>query len=516
MKVNTQILQHFKTDPRAFFKFLQVMDKEKGALVPFVLNSEQEELLDVLLTKQKVIVLKARQIGCSTLLRAYFLWRTYCSGEPTTHAIISYTRDSADHLHSMDKQFYISLPKALQRKLSKSSNRTLQFADSKANLRSFTAGGKAGATRSFTFNSCHISEFAFFDDQEDLLSNVIASVGEGQIVIETTPNIPGDKYHDLIMNSHHNGWHLCFFPWYKHKNYRKKSRFHLETVPDMDENELEFMEQFGLNKAQMYWRRTKIASIGLDKFRREFPSTVDEAFLSTSNLFFPTDVIDALELIDTGRGPHHYYAGEARGDDQYAMGVDVASGTGGDYSTITVVSRTTKQPVYHYRCNEILPHNFADVVWEKYHEFGEPITIVEQNGVGEVVISRLQEWRLRNLWRDDRGKYWRTNKHNKISIYDNLRDILCNEEIVAISKLLWSELRTVEVTDNGVPNAVQKGTNDDIIISTALALWICKIKPAPSFFQVRRDLIDEFKRKTRANRIRNAGPLPWRPAGGFK
>ena len=62
MKVNKQILKHFKTDPRAFFKFLQVMDKEKGAMVPFVMNEEQEELLDVLLKEKRVIVLKARQI----------------------------------------------------------------------------------------------------------------------------------------------------------------------------------------------------------------------------------------------------------------------------------------------------------------------------------------------------------------------------------------------------------------------------------------------------------------------
>ena len=160
-KVSRNLLKKLQEDPRSFFKFLQILDKKTNKMVPFTLNDEQEELLDVLQSSQRVIVLKARQIGCSTLVRAYFLWKQYCSGEPTTHAIISYTRDSADHLHSMDKQFYLKLPRPLQRKLSKSSNRTLQFADTKAVLRSFTAGGKAGATRSFTFNSAHISEFAF-------------------------------------------------------------------------------------------------------------------------------------------------------------------------------------------------------------------------------------------------------------------------------------------------------------------------------------------------------------------
>ena len=103
MRIPAPLLQRLKEDPRSFFKFLKVFDKEQNKLVPFVMNDEQEELLDVLLTHKRVVVCKARQIGCSTLLRAYFLWRTYCEKEPTRHAIISYTRDSADHLHSIDK-----------------------------------------------------------------------------------------------------------------------------------------------------------------------------------------------------------------------------------------------------------------------------------------------------------------------------------------------------------------------------------------------------------------------------
>lgn len=45
MKINPAIMQRLQ-DPRQFFKFLRVFDKDKGKLVPFVLNDEQEELLD--------------------------------------------------------------------------------------------------------------------------------------------------------------------------------------------------------------------------------------------------------------------------------------------------------------------------------------------------------------------------------------------------------------------------------------------------------------------------------------
>ena len=99
-KVNSDVLKAFE-DPRNFFKFLKVFNKETNKLEPFVMRPQQEELLDALLTHKKIVVLKARQLGISTLLRAYFLWKTYMSTEPTRHAIISYTRDSADHLHTV-------------------------------------------------------------------------------------------------------------------------------------------------------------------------------------------------------------------------------------------------------------------------------------------------------------------------------------------------------------------------------------------------------------------------------
>lgn len=501
-KINGDVLKAFE-DPRNFFKFLKVFDKQQDKVVPFQMRPEQEELLDALMKHQKIVVLKARQLGVSTLLRAYFLWKAYMSEEPTRHAIISYTRDSADHLHQMDKTFYLSLPKPLQRKLSKSSSRTLQFGDTHAELRAFTAGGKAGATRSFTFSSTHISEFAFFDDQDDLLANVMASVGEGQIVIETTPNTPGDKYHDLVMNAGENGWHLCFFPWYEHSIYTKKSQFHQPQIPDPSDEELVMKEKFDLTLGQLYWRRSAIATMGVEKFRREFPATIDEAFFAASNEFFPLDIVDELDVLECGNHKDRWYCDPIEGD-KFAMGVDVAAGRGGDYSVITLVSCTTLQPIYHFRSNQILPHELAEKVFDLYWEFDEPYTIVEQNGPGETVLYRLKEWRIKNLYKDDRGRDWRTRKENKIAIFDHMRDLICEGVIDAVDKDLWAELRAVQITQ-GAPKVING--HDDMVMATALALWGAKLKPVPTFAQVKRTMIDDMIKSRRAAAIRRTGGI---------
>jgi hypothetical protein len=507
MKGDNPLMQRLRENPRDFFKFLQVFDKETKQLVPFELNAEQEILLDALLEYNRVVVCKARQIGCSTLIRAYFLWKQYVAEQPSTSVILSYTRDSADHLHSIDKGFYVNLPKPLIRKLSKSSSRTLTFKDTGATLRSFTAGGKAGSTRSFSFTSAHISEFAFFDDQDDLLANVMASVGNGQIVIETTPNTPGDKYHDLVMSAPGNGWHVCFFPWYKHKLYEIKSQFHHPNVPDMDEGELQIQKQFGLSKAQMYWRRTQVSSMGIEKFRREFPATIDEAFLSQNQLFFPPDLLDKVHR--TTFSGTKWSDGEIIKGDRYYMGVDVSLGSGKDYSSIVIISGTTLQPVYVYRDNAILPEKLAELVFSLHHEYNTASVIVEADGPGYTVLYRLKEWRMKNLYKSKNSKDWYTRGDNKIKIFDHVRSLLGSGYFESLPTPLWSEMRTLTISDKGSPGH-PKGGNDDTIMAFCLAQWYAFEYPTPTITQTTISLMDKFRKKHRVKQLRNNGPIPFK------
>jgi hypothetical protein len=307
-----------------------------------------------------------------------------------------------------------------------------------------------------------------------------------------------------------NGWHICFFPWYKHKLYKKKSMFGQNGVPPMNEEEIEIMEELGLQKQQMYWRRTQISTMGIEKFKREFPTTMDEAFMTTSNVYFPTDILDAIDIVDLGSDDKWYC--EPMAGDRYTMGVDVAHGGGNDYSAITVLSATTLQPIYHFRSNRIAPAELADKIWDIYWEFNEPYTIVEANGPGSLVLYRLKEFGIRNLYKTKNGNDWNTRKENKMAIYDHVRELMCDGHINLLESTLWSELRNTICKDGGAPSHPKGGT-DDMVISYCLAQWGAKIKPAPSLYEVRKQLMEEFIGKTKARRIRARGPLPFRRRG---
>ena len=209
-------------DPIKFFRLLRVQDKYSGAYKQFDLYPEQEQLLKQIQSSNKIIVVKPRQIGVSTLLRAFAFWKVYTSQDPIKYGVLSFHDRSAKHLRKMDNNFLAGLPEMLKRHCSIDNTTDLIFDDTQAGLSSYTARS-SGGTRSFTLNAAHLSEFAFYPDQEEVLAQVVATVGKGQIVIESTPNTVGDVFHKLCKEAPDNGWTLVTFWWWQHENYRTPS-----------------------------------------------------------------------------------------------------------------------------------------------------------------------------------------------------------------------------------------------------------------------------------------------------
>jgi len=167
------------------------------------------------------------------------------------------------------------------------------------------------------------------------------------------------------------------------------------------------------------------------------------------------------------------------------------------------------QPVYIYRDNTILPEDLAERVWDLYHEYEEPKTIVEADGPGHTVLYRLKEWRVRNLYKGKTGKDWYTRGENKLKIFDHVRSLLCNEMIDAFPQPLWSEMRNCQTSDKGIPGH-GKGGHDDVLMAFCLAQWYAYLEPTPTFTQTRQSMIEKFKSKARARRIRAMGPIPFK------
>jgi|6_EtaG_2_1085325.scaffolds.fasta_scaffold10058_2 hypothetical protein len=498
-------------DPAEFISRLTIMHKERQRLSPFELNEPQKKLLDVLRTSNRVIILKARQMGISTLVRGWHFWQTYMASEPKQYAVISHTRDSAEELHRMEKTFYDNLPVQLRRPLSKSSSRTLTFEDSGATVRTHTASGKGGA-RSFAMNSVHLSEFAFYDNQEETMATVMAAVGEGQIIIESTPNTPGDKFHELVDGAlkGENGWTLVFFPWFAHDAYR------VEEIPGWyipTGVEKMVQQQLQITTQQLCWRKQQLKTLGQEKFIREYPATIEEAFRSRGVQFFDPAALAKIEPLEMGSHEHRQYAPPMPGE-AYVLGVDVGSGLGKktDFSAITVISGSTRQPVYHFISNTTPPGKLAEEivkVWTRYHQ---PKVIVESNGNGQWVLHKLKELKVKGLYKDDKGRPFRTTVGTRPSLFQAIKEVVDNGIITQLDQHVLDELKTI-VYIRDKPQAAKR-KNDDVTISMALCYYLLERMPLMVSHSVKRAMMEKHIASMKAKKSNRT--LPWNVRGGNK
>ena len=425
---DSHLIKVFK-DPLLFIEsFLWIYNKDKKRFTKFVLNEEQRKLLKALQEYRKIIILKPRKIGVSSLLRAWSFYKAFISPEPKQFAVISYERESADELHKIDKAFLDYLPEQMHRKLSKSSVRSIVFDDTKASIQSFT-GRRKGGLRSYTFTIVHLSEFAYYPDQESLLVSVDGTVGDsGQIIIETTPNIPGDRYNDLVSDAQdgNNDWHLVTFWWWEHSGYTDSN------IPNnfiLTEEETILKNKYKLTNGQLNWRRKKITTLGYADFLKEYPGCIEDAFASIDTTFIPQTLFADTQILEFDT-PEKIYEPPVEGE-KYAIGVDIAEGRGQDYSSVHVVSKFDKRIMYHWRSNKIVPEALPDKILEIHKMYNDAEILCESNSIGYVTLVALRDkYQVKNLWTNKDGEPWKTLQNTKYQAMVHMREVISNGQML--------------------------------------------------------------------------------------
>jgi len=487
-------------DRLAFAQLLQIKNKQTQKFEPFVPNEAQKKLWQLLDQHNRVIIIKARQVGVSTGVRAWQFHKAYTSVDPTTYAVLSFHDRSAKNLRRMDRKWVSELPRLLQRELFLDTADDTVFADTKAGFSGFTTGGRGG-TRSFEFTGAHLSEFAFYLDPDEVLAQSLSTVGDGPLVIESTVNAPGDAFHRLIEGAPENGWKVFTYWWYEHKPYRD---YNIPDDFERTQEEEELSLRYGLDDAQLNWRRKQIATLGISKFRREYPACLDDAFLSRDNTYFdPTD-LDNIEQIwfDTAKREFE----EPDEDAHYVMGVDTSGGVGGDYSALCVVNLGNLQPVYIERSNTLSPVDWAARVVTVAQRYNNALVLTESNNHGHVVLRELHALHYKKVWLDHDGKPWTTTVKSKLEAYETLREHIKAGMIFSLDQSTLQELRALEVRK--VTPEAPTGLHDDLAMAMALAYRAVRSAPASQRREAQRGHMDDFIKRRRVERIRR-NALPW-------
>jgi len=462
------------SDPELFFSALLKIRDKNGDIVSFNMNDEQKEFLKAYMSgDENILIVKSRQIGVSTIITALLFWEWYTTSKSLSLFSMAHTATSTRNMMAMLTTYYDNLPKQFQRPLSVRNSNTLTLADTGATITARTAGSKGG-TRSFSCNIAHLSEFAFFENPEELMASLIPALNNGRLIIESTPNFYGDALHLRALQALEGGpYKLLFFPWYAHKEYRLETQEgHLNERDD-----IEIQRLYNLDNEQLAWRRKKISEMGVYKFKRDYPATLDEAYSQGSLTWLTEKELEHISPIVIKTNDYTWE--EPNKDFKYAIGVDTSLGVGRDYSWIWVVNCNTRTIAATWFSNTIKPSDLAVRIQMLSKKYNDALTLVESNNTGHSVILALTHNGFLKFWKDENNNDWLTTSKTKPEIMENLRKEISNKNITQLDHYTLAQLKGLQVDKGRIIFPSHQTGHFDSVIALALAFTCCNSVSIP-------------------------------------
>jgi len=267
-------------------------NNEEELVIQFKPNIHQIQLLNNLHNRN--IILKARQLGFTTLIAIYFL---DCAlfRENIRAAIVAQAEDIAKTIFRDKIQFaYNNLPIQLRQAmpLQRDSQSELLFAHNNSSVRVATSA------RSGTLQYLHVSEFgkicAKFPDraQEVIKGSIPAVTANGIIFIESTAEGQEGAFYDMSHRAENlklegkklnkKDYSFHFYPWWVEKGYQVDPEGVVITDKDneyFDKVEVEMNCELSLNQ-RAWWCSTRDSDFSgqEESMWQEYPSTSTEAF----------------------------------------------------------------------------------------------------------------------------------------------------------------------------------------------------------------------------------------------
>lgn len=275
----------------------RVIDKS-GNSVPFRLNPIQAKVLQC--PHKRKLILKARQLGMSSFSVIDMLDDTLFTDNLAT-GIVSYSLEHAQHIfkriigHALDT-FLDDLKPHLN--IRTRSAREISF-ENGSYLRVDTT------LRGGTYQNVLISEFGKTCARtpmkaEEIVTGTLQSLPlDGRVIIESTGEGMDGYFAEYCLEADKRGndnlsaleYHLLFFPWFEEVGYRlqEKVSYDVELIDYF--NELECKLGVKIDQEQRNWYALQCKILG-DKVKQEYPSTVQESFLSRSDAYYFAEYVE--------------------------------------------------------------------------------------------------------------------------------------------------------------------------------------------------------------------------------
>lgn len=343
-------------------------------------------------------------------------------------------------------------------------------------------------SRSWTPTELHITELAFLPTADTMMTGTLPSVPKNApITIETTANGIGNYFYNMRQKNYNKNnapFYCVFIPRYTDPNYAHEYNNIEKEFPELAHlNKLDITE---LQKSRYY---EQYRLLGREVFQ-EFPSTPEEAFISTGNTVINSNIIKwlkQLEYIEDDIYPELRIYRKAEEDKTYNYWVDTSEwGINWDYSTISVRDDNMNLIASFYW--HIPPDELTKVINRLYTLwYKAPWKIgIERNntGIGTLTKAKDYSWyydiysekTVDKITNKKTKKYWwHTNLKTRPILIWEYEEAIRTWLLEEIDERVRWELYTFVYNERKKAEALQ-GTHDDWIIADAISIQMIKHK----------------------------------------
>lgn len=462
------------TDPRLLDKNWRLSNLYKirtknAELVKFKMNRAQTHYHANKHTRN--IILKSRQLGFTTYETVDTLDDTMFT-QNMDALFIAHIKGDAEDI--FDKKVRIAwenmnphIADLYKIETNRTNQMTFDFGDGTKSNFSVKVSGRSG-----TFRRLHVTEFAKVCVKEpkkakEIVAGTIPAVPiDGRVDIESTAEGEIGLFYEMFWEAWERKraplmteFKAHFYNWTWDDEEINKIT-HIVPFNEMDEGGKfeEYARLHKLSDKEITYYYLKWLSLKKDwnLLHQEYPTTVEEAFVSTGNKLFDTDKLDSQEIKEGMTVGDWIYYKKYNSLHTYGVGADPSEGIGGDNATIVVVDFTTGEVVAVFCSKFTTPDVLAIEIAKIGREYGNALVCPERNNHGYTTLVELNKV-YNNIYeeivydkiRDKRTKKlgFTTTSTSKPRILYNLNTAINEDEIQVPDKALLRELRTYQKED---------------------------------------------------------------------
>ncbi len=451
------------SDPAYFIKKYGVIQHPIEGKIPFLLYDFQEKTLGEFIEHDYNIVLKARQLGLSTLVAAYSLWlMTFRSDKNIL--VIATKQDTAKNLVTKVRVMHANLPSWLKQPCVEDNKLSLRYKNG-SQIKAVSSKEEAG--RSEALSLLILDEAAFIEKIDQIWTSAQQALATGgRCIALSTPNGVGNWFHRTWMDAEDS------------VNKFNYMRLHWSLHPDRGSE----------------WREEQDKLLGPSLAAQE----CDCDFITSGQTVIDGTILEGYRnnqvqepIEKRGIDSNLWIWEPANYGKDYIVSADVSRGDGSDFSALHVIEVEELEQVAEYK-GRLSTRDFGNLCVNVATEYNDALLVIENNNIGWAAIQQAIDRDYQNLFYTSKDlkyvdtKYQMSNKYriaernmvpgftmsmkSRPLVIAKLEEFFREKSVIVKSQRLIDELFVFIY--NGIKAEAMVGYNDDLVLSFSIGLWV--------------------------------------------